>query len=225
MGNTAFCDLLRYGVGSFSLVFLVREYVAFRKILPLKYVFTPLVTVTIIVFGLLSFLVTGITVFSFFIITGLMLSLIGDTLMMLEEVNYIQHGLLFFLVAHIMYIAALSGGYTFRLWNIVPGLVLGMLLVVFYIKIRRKTGKTNIPVLVYMFAISAMIFFAVSHFNNGTTPKAVILSIGAVLFCVSDTILAVNQFIRPITHSTVFTWLTYGPAQFLIALSCYYPFI
>ncbi|HON77895.1 MAG TPA: lysoplasmalogenase [Spirochaetota bacterium] len=225
MGNTAFSDLLVYGVGSFSVVFLIREYVAFRRILPLKYVFTPLVTMTIIVFGFLSFLVSGITVFSFLIITGLILSLIGDTLMMLEEVNYIQHGLLFFLAAHIMYIAAFSGGYSFQAWNILPAVLLGLLLVVFYFTIRRKTGKKNIPVLVYMIAISAMIFFAVSHFNNGVTTKAAILSIGAVLFCISDTTLAVNQFIRPVAHSTVFTWLTYGPAQFLIALSCYYPFV
>ncbi|HPB83117.1 MAG TPA: lysoplasmalogenase [Spirochaetota bacterium] len=223
MANAAFFDLLLFGVGSFSMIFLVREYVAFRRILSLKYVFTPLVTMTIIVFGFLSFFVTGNSLYAFLIIIGLILGLIGDTLMMLEEVNYIKHGLLFFLGAHILYIAAMSRGYSFQTWNAAVAAVLGTLLVYFYIKICRKTGEKKIPVLIYMVAISSMIFFAVSHFNNGITAKAVILSSGAVLFCISDTTLAVNQFIRPITHSTVFTWLTYGPAQFLIALSCYYP--
>lgn len=222
MGNAAFFDLLLYGLGSFSLVFIVREYVAFKKILSLKYVFTPLVTMTIIVFGFFSFLVTGVTVYSFLIIFGLILGLIGDTLMMLEEVNYIQHGLLFFLTAHILYVAAMSGGYSFQPWNIGLGAALGVLLAGFFSKIYRGAGKKSLPVFIYMLAISTMIFFAVSHFNNGITPKAVVLSAGAVLFCISDTTLAVNQFVRPITHSTVFTWLTYGPAQFLIALSCYY---
>jgi len=43
--------------------------------------------------------------------------------------------------------------------------------------------------------------------------------VGAALFVVSDTILAVNRFVRPIPHGDVAVHLTYHLAQGLLVLS------
>ena len=43
--------------------------------------------------------------------------------------------------------------------------------------------------------------------------------VGAALFVVSDTILAVNRFVRPLPHGDVAVHLTYHLAQGLLVLS------
>jgi uncharacterized membrane protein YhhN len=41
--------------------------------------------------------------------------------------------------------------------------------------------------------------------------------IGAVLFIASDSLLAINRFVRPLDHAAWSVMLTYGTAQVLIA--------
>jgi uncharacterized membrane protein YhhN len=50
----------------------------------------------------------------------------------------------------------------------------------------------------------------------------VLLPAGAVLFVISDVVLAINTFVKKIPHSTVLTWSLYAPAQLFFALSCFY---
>jgi uncharacterized membrane protein YhhN len=54
------------------------------------------------------------------------------------------------------------------------------------------------------------------------SPKAALLPVGATLFVVSDAVLGINTFVRRIPHSTVLTWSLYAPAQFCIAVSCFF---
>jgi len=66
-----------------------------------------------------------------------------------------------------------------------------------------------------------MAFFAWGRLGASISRHTFFIALGATLFVVSDLLLAINAFIRPIPHSTVFTWSLYAPAQFLIALSCF----
>ena len=66
------------------------------------------------------------------IIIGLILALIGDTLMMIEETDLFIYGLLFFFLTQLSYIYSFSLGYTFQLWNIVPGTALLVFICIFY---------------------------------------------------------------------------------------------
>ena len=77
----------------------------------------------------------------------------------------------------------------------------------------------TLPVMAYAMAISVMIFFAVTRLNNGITTGASMTAAGAVLFGISDYIHSKNTYVQSIENSTVFTWLFYAPAQFLIAAS------
>jgi uncharacterized membrane protein YhhN len=206
----------------FAAVLLLREFFSFRRLLPAKYLLTPLVTFCVIIFALLAIHSSGMTRYSTFILMGLVLSLVADTLLMIEEINLFKHGLIFFLTAHCFYLGAFTIGYAFSPWHVAAILVLCAGILLFYHKIYRKSGSHHVSVLVYMFVLAAMLFFAVSHVGESGSTRPVLLPAGAVLFVISDVVLAINTFVKKIPHSTVLTWSLYAPAQLFFALSCFY---
>lgn len=207
---------------AFFVILLIREYVSFRKILTLKYITTPLVTCSIILTCLLALNVQGIHYFSFMVMLGLLLSLVADTLLMIEEVNLFLQGLVYFLFAHVAYVAAFSTGYVFYTWNILLALAILAAALLYYRAIWKARGTHYIPALVYMIILGSMLFFAFTSLNNGINQRGLFITVGAIFFVLSDIVLGYNTFIRPIPHSTVLTWSLYAPAQMFIAISCYY---
>jgi uncharacterized membrane protein YhhN len=138
---------------------------------------------------------------------------------MIEETDLLKYGMIYFLAAHVMYASAFVSGYTFRWWNLV---LLAFLIIASVSHVKRissAAGRLTIPVAVYMTAIIVMIFFAVTQLNSGVTAASLMAASGALLFGVSDYLISVNNFLRKIENSTVYTWLLYAPAQFLIAAS------
>jgi len=207
---------------AFAVVLLLREFFSFRRLLPAKYLLTPLVTFCVILFALLAINSSGLTRYSTFILMGLVLSLVADTLLMIEEISLFRHGLLFFLAAHCFYLGAFTIGYSFSPWQVAAALVLSVGVLLFYRIIYRKSGAHHVSVLLYMAVLSAMLFFAIAHVGDSESTRPVLLPAGAALFVVSDVVLAVNTFIKKIPHSTVLTWSLYAPAQLFFALSCFY---
>ena len=203
----------------FLFIFMLREFVALRRIRPLKYLFTPLVTVLVIFIPFIAAGEAGLTPYNSFIICALLLSLVGDTLLMIEETDLLKYGMFFFLVCHLFYAAAFSVKYSFRLWNILLFAGLALIAVIHVKKLSRTAGKLTLPVAVYVTAITTMICLAVAQLNIGFTPGAAMAAGGALLFGISDYLHSVNNFMRKIENSTVYTWLFYAPAQFLIAAS------
>lgn len=216
------------GLTCLTLAFLIllaaREYAAFRCNLRLKYLLTPLVTIAIICVVLLGMLKVRVTPFAAWVFLALVFSLVGDTLLMIEEHNHFTHGLAFFLLAHLCYIGAFSTGYEFRSWQIILAGVQVLAALAFIARIWKGLGAYRAPVIAYLSAITVMVFFACSAFAGGLTERAVLLAAGALLFALSDAALALNRFVVTIPHSTVLTWILYAPAQFLIALSCFFTY-
>ncbi len=204
---------------SIALLFL-REYFAYRKVLSLKYLLTPLVTFSLILMGLAIINSRGTDTCRVLVISALLMSLVADTLLMIEEVNLLKPGIVFFMLAHIFYTAAFSGGYGFRAWNILVLLILLIFLKKSAGLFLENSGEMKVPVMAYMLVISVMVFFAVTSFNRGFTCQGIFRSAGALLFLASDMLIAFNQFVREIPHSTVKTWALYAPAQVLMTLSC-----
>ncbi|TAL39884.1 MAG: lysoplasmalogenase [Spirochaetes bacterium] len=207
---------------SFLAIFAVRECFALRGILPGKYLFTPLVTLSVILIALLAGRSGGLGYFTTMVLVGLLLSMVADTLLMIEESDHFIHGLVFFLLTHIAYIAAFAQGYAFKNWHWVLMLVLGMGGGAIYAKIKSASWKLNLAVGLYVAILASMSFYAWAWIDRPGTTRAVLLPVAATLFMISDSILAVNTFVKKIPHSTVFTWTFYAPAQFLIAVSCFY---
>jgi uncharacterized membrane protein YhhN len=204
-----------------SIIFLLlREFFAYRQVLSLKYILTPLVTISTILIIPVSINNSEVTGYRILILAALLMSLVADTLLMIEEVNMLKPGIVFFMLAHILYTAAFSGGYSFQTWN-----VLVALLLIFFIMKSSKmflenAGDLKIPVFAYILVISVMGFFAITGLNRGITFNGLAASTGALLFIISDMVIAYNQFVKEISSSTVITWAIYAPAQMMIALSC-----
>ncbi len=206
----------------FLAVFAVREYFALRGIRAAKYLFTPLVTFSVLLITLRAGRADGLSYYTLMVTVGLLLSLIADTLLMIEESDHFIHGLLFFLLTHLAYIAAFANDYSYRPWHWALIGALGIGGGAIYAKIKTASWKMNLAVGLYVAILASMTFYAWSHAGVPGTQRAVLLPVAATLFVISDSILAVNTFVKKIPHSTVFTWTFYAPAQFLIAVSCYY---
>jgi uncharacterized membrane protein YhhN len=206
----------------FAVLLTLREFFCYRKILFLKYILTPLITLTSITVAIFSLYYTDITLYKITIVIALTFALTGDVLLMIEEIDLFIHGLLFFLITQMLYIFVLVPDYHFEIWNIVPAGILFLSVIYLYLHIKAEIKKHNFPLLFYMFVIGAMVYFAIGRLNNGLSVNTLLFSTGALLFVISDVLLAINKFIKKIPNSTVYVWLFYAPAQLLIGLSCYY---
>ena len=77
----------------------------------------------------------------------------------------------------------------------------------------------KVPVAVYVLAIAAMAWQATARWLDSGEPGALLACLGASLFVVSDSVLAVNRFRRPFASAQAIVLGTYFLAQYLIALS------
>ena len=94
-----------------------------------------------------------------------------------------------------------------------------MLLVVaygwfFFNAIKDFLGPMIGPVLVYTMVISLMLLIALNRFRKVSTASFLWITVGALFFVASDSLLAWNKFVRELDHSHLLIMLTYGLAQY-----------
>jgi len=206
---------------SYIILFIIREYIAYKRYLSLKYFFTPLLTIILITIMMLSIAINGADRYRIMIMLSLIMALAADTLLMIEEIDLLKNGMIFFIISHICYVGAFSTDASFRFWNFIPAAAI-IVLSFFYIRVLKRTaGRMFFPVMIYIFILDCMLYFALTALNNGASDSRIYAAAGAILFTSSDFILSVNAFVKKIPGSTVFTWLLYAPAQFLIVLSTF----
>ncbi|HEV7500444.1 MAG TPA: lysoplasmalogenase, partial [Vicinamibacteria bacterium] len=147
---------------------------------------------------------------------GLTLSALGDFL--LERPGGFITGLVAFLAAHLAYATAfvfeekrLRAGRAapFAAWLITAGLWL-----------RPGLGTLATPVAVYMLAIGTMMWRAAARLDGAETrPGARTALAGAILFGLSDTVLAIDRFRRPLPYAGIAIMALYWAGQAAIACS------
>ncbi len=148
-------------------------------------------------------------------ILGLILSATGDVILI--DRRRFLHGLGAFLLAHVAYIVALWMllSQSPRLWLVVLLSAWGGVLLW---RLRPRLGSMVAPVLGYITVINVMIWLAVEvHAGIGTSDSR-LLAIGALLFGVSDTIVALDHFRAPFPGSKVLILTTYYLAQACMAV-------
>jgi uncharacterized membrane protein YhhN len=146
---------------------------------------------------------------------GLFLSSVGDALLDISG-RLFTAGLLAFLCAHVAYIIAfLRSGVRSRIgagrWTGIGAVV--AFSCVFAVWLMPSTGALALPVTLYMGAITAMVVFSIAARLPSVWAPA-----GAVLFLISDAILAANRFKTPVAGRDYLVWGTYFFGQMLIAL-------
>ncbi|MGJ8592412.1 MAG: lysoplasmalogenase [Aquaticitalea sp.] len=156
----------------------------------------------------------------FLTVMALLFSLLGDVLLMFDEhssTNFIL-GLLAFLVAHIMYILVfLKHRNPSKNANGFGIILLIYALVLFYF-LKNGLGEMLMPVLVYMTVILTMSITAFLRKGKVTKISYHFVFLGAVLFMISDSILALDKFHAAIPFSSILIMLTYAMAQYFIVL-------
>jgi uncharacterized membrane protein YhhN len=151
--------------------------------------------------------------------------LAGDIFLMLP-VDMFIFGLLSFLLGHISYIVGLNNSapyFSLRggIFIILLAIYIGWL----YPKLARglsSKGKNSlkIPVAIYAFVISLMVYSALMSWSRSAWPVngAVLVSIGAILFYISDSMLAWDRFIKPLSHARLKVMIAYHLGQVGIIL-------
>ncbi|WP_432221672.1 lysoplasmalogenase [Flavobacterium sp. TMP13] len=180
---------------------------------------------------LLPFLILGVYCAPHFttkrlLLVGLILSWLGDILLLFEEVKdiYFILGLLSFLVAHISYTLVFKKQK--ENLNHKKELLYGIgltIIVVYLITLLTLLFPTladlKIPVIIYSIVISVMLLFAFKGYFVWKSPENKIILVGAIIFVASDSILAIDKFYEPVEKATFWIMSTYLIAQYLISTS------
>ena len=130
--------------------------------------------------------------FSGAIAVGLALSAIGDAL--LEVPGHFVAGLATFLCAHVVYTVAFL--LDERRWRWERAVPFAIWLLAAFAYVRPGLGEMTVPVVVYMLAIGGMMWRAAARW--GDHPGATAALVGAVLFGLSDTLIAIDRFRAPL---------------------------
>jgi alkenylglycerophosphocholine/alkenylglycerophosphoethanolamine hydrolase len=185
-------------------------YIVFVEVLPISSLFkiVPILILFFVLFQKKSNLWSLIAV----ILCGL-----GDLFLAINFKDYFIFGLASFLLAHIFYILSfyklpknkfkISQKYSLPIKTLI--LIIGTL---FYIKIFPNLESMKIPVLFYFLVIVLMNFVAINKLGwIGLT--------GALVFLISDSLIAYSLFVESFAHSQTLIMLTYYLAQYLIVSS------
>lgn len=188
-----------------------------------KFIIKPSITISLMMFYAYQTQLNGRFAKRIFI--GLLFGLIGDYLLMFVDKNgaLFMYGLIAFLIGHLLYISAFYLDYK---WNPsiekaatrIALIVFGVFCTVFYLLIRPHLGGMKIPVLIYAFVISLMAMMAVNRKSRVSTLSYQLIFFGAVLFLISDSVLAYNKFVNPFDGASLVIMSTYMLAQFLITI-------
>ncbi|MBA3766634.1 MAG: lysoplasmalogenase [Acidobacteria bacterium] len=156
--------------------------------------------------------------YKYAIICGLAFSLAGDIFLMLPSDRFIS-GLVSFLLAHLFYIAAFTfeGARSPGVLVAVPLLIYGALMLRILLP---HLGSMKAPVVIYMLVILLMAWQALNRWMATAEEQGSALAlVGALLFVVSDSLLALNRFKSRFRGAQAYIMSTYFMAQWLIALS------
>lgn len=189
------------------------------------YFIKPISTGLVILAALLSLLEPcWNSTYTFGAILGLVFSMGGDiALMFQDDKKAFRIGLVLFLLAHIVYAAIFTIMGRFSGLSAVCTLVLLLSGIGIYRLIQANLGPMKGPVIAYVLIISLMVIQAAGVFSNQkiTNLQALMMVLGALLFYISDVILAANRFWRPWKYNRI-SLAFYYSGQMLIAMSASY---
>ncbi len=156
------------------------------------------------------------------VLFALLFSLLGDVLLMFQEKKSIFFllGLSAFLVAHIFYIIFFRHVRTIEKVKGNPWLL--VVVMIYYAALISLLYSTladmKVPVLVYGVIISFMFMLAMHMLFIKNKSAGKWMMSGALLFVISDSVLAIDKFYQPFEAAGVLIMLTYGLAQLFIVM-------
>jgi uncharacterized membrane protein YhhN len=155
---------------------------------------------------------------------GILLSLAGDVLLMISLDRFFLVGLVVFLMAHVAYIIGFNIPLpAFSLWGIVFAVMVslgGARVIRRIVAALASKGQARMrtPIIIYSMVISIMLLSAMMKLMDMTwnANAALLVSVGAFLFYISDIILAWNKFVAPIQHGRIYNIAAYHLGQIML---------
>jgi uncharacterized membrane protein YhhN len=210
--------------------------IAFIVLENLNFMLPALIAKALIISSLMAFLHYSVRgKYDFFyklIMTGLLFSLFGDVILQLSDLRItlpVSNDLIFigglgaFLVTQLIYLIAFAlpkgrnSIFGSRIYQTVLVLAYGICL--FYL-LYPGLGELKIPVIAYTLVILLMTLSALNRFGKVSKNSYLLVAAGALLFLISDSLIAFNKFYMSFNFSGVFIMLSYVSAQYLIVLGC-----
>ena len=151
-------------------------------------------------------------------------SFLGDIFLLMDKGDSIwfMFGLVAFLIAHIFYIILFMRirrkNQPRRKLNLIVLILLAAYVGSFFYLLYPSLGSLKIPVIIYAFVLAAMLGMAFHAFDLAKQTYGLITVMGAFLFLISDSLLALNKFYSSFFLSSVLIMLTYASAQLFIVL-------
>jgi uncharacterized membrane protein YhhN len=151
---------------------------------------------------------------------GILFSIGGDVFLMLPNERFIA-GLISFFLAHIAYIIGLNP--SLPPLNIVSLIII--ILIIFTVRpiyrtidtrlSEREMGSLRIPIRAYTLVISLMLYSALMTFVRPEWDPlpAILVGGGALLFFISDTLIAWDRFVQPLTNRDLKVMVSYHLGQ------------
>ncbi|WP_182914401.1 lysoplasmalogenase [Paenibacillus sp. 1011MAR3C5] len=183
---------------------------------PLHWVFKLLPMTLIITLAVTSHPGRTSRVYKGLVVTGLIFSIGGDAFLLMSGDKWFTLGLASFLAGHLFYTAAMLT----RLRGSLLGWLAGIPIVVYCIWMANKfhtiliadDSKSGLwlPVLCYIIVIGLMFWTAILSGNRYAV-------IGALLFVISDSVLAWNKFVEAVPSAGLLIMSTYFAAQLFLA--------
>lgn len=150
---------------------------------------------------------------------ALVFSTLGDVFLLSDVELFFMLGLGSFFIAHILYCwifsAALRREFAFKV-NLWPLSIILTYLIVFLGYLWASLGELLFPVVAYALIISTMLFLAWSWYLSARIKSTLIIFIGAILFILSDSLLAISLFKSSFYMDHFWVMFTYLSAQSLL---------
>ncbi|REG84632.1 lysoplasmalogenase [Winogradskyella sediminis] len=153
-------------------------------------------------------------------ILALIFSVLGDIFLLFvaQSPHFFTSGLVAFLTAHIMYILVFLKHRNPQKSAISFVVLLLVYAVSVFYFLNGNLGAMLIPVIIYMLVILIMATTAYLRKGKVNLLSYGLVFLGALFFLVSDSILALNKFYKPLAYSNYTIMFTYALAQYLIVI-------
>lgn len=152
---------------------------------------------------------------------GILFSMLGDVLLMISLDRLFLYGLVAFLLAHVFYIVGFNIPIPeLSAWSVILAILIGwggakVIRRILVSVIEKGQGRLRLPITIYGVVISIMLLSAMIKLNDlsWNAGAAILVSLGAFLFYISDVILAWNKFVAPIQGGRIYNIAAYHLGQ------------
>ncbi len=159
------------------------------------------------------------------ILVALVFSWIGDITLQLTQFqeSFFLVGLGSFLITQLIYMIAFFNTpgknilFFRKVYLLIPIVIFGWGILWL---LSEGLGDMKLPVTVYTMVILSMLLAAINREQKVNRQSFLLVLVGAILFVLSDSMIAINKFTQPFELARIAIMSSYITAQYLIAIGC-----